>query len=151
MQRTPHYVTKRGHVALYALHVLLYVCLHSAWSYLHTTLPYTRVPQSPIRGDKHNSEAQIAQNHCTLWKYFNPVGRKLQQLLGCGSTVSHVFRAVNLLTNIKECFHTPTTRMKEPQFHVLTIQSVIREGYGELQFLNLHSDHTTTQRTSYHT
>ena len=98
--------------------------------YLHATLPYTRVPQSPIRGDKHNCEAQIAQNHCTLWKYINLVGRKLQQLLGCGSTVSHVFRAVNLLTNIKECFHTPTTRMKEPQFHVLTIQSVIREGYS---------------------
>ena len=120
----------------------------------------TYTPHSPthefpraLRGDKHNCEAQIAQNHCTLWKYFNLVGRKLQQLLGCGSTVSHVFRAVNLLTNIKECFHTPTTRMKEPQFHVLTIQSVIREGYGELQFLNLHSDHTTptTQRTPYHT
>ena len=73
----------------------------------------------------------------------------LQQLLGGGSAVSHVFRAVNLLTNIKECFHTPTTRMKEPQFHVLTIQSVTREGYGKLQFLNLHSDHTTPTIISY--
>ena len=71
--------------------------------------------------------------------YINLVGRELQQLLGGGSAVSHMSRAVNLSANIKEIFHTPTTRMKEPQFHVPTIQSVIREGYGEL-----HSPSTCT-------
>ena len=68
--------------------------------------------------------------------YINLVGRELQQLLGGGSAVSHMSRAVNLSANIKEIFHTPTT---EPQFHVLTIQSVTREGYGEL-----HSPSTCT-------
>ena len=45
-------------------------------------------------------------------------------------------RAVNLSANIKEI---PTTRMREAQFHVLTLQSAIREGYGEL-----HSPSTCT-------
>ena len=140
-------------MALYALHVLLYVCLHSALSYIHTlhTPLRTSSPEPCVVTNttaKHQSHRTIAL--CgNIPHYINLVGRELQQLLGGGSAVSHVSRAMNLLTNI---FHTPTTRMREAQFHVLTIQSITREGYGELQFLNLHSDHTTptTQRTSYH-
>ena len=120
-------------------------CRHYMYYYMcaFTVHGVTYTPHSPthefpraLRGDKHNCEAPITQNHCTLWKYSTLVGRELQQLLGGGSAVSHVFRAMNLLTNI---FHTPTTRMREAQLHVLTIQSITREGYGELQFVNLHS------------
>ena len=62
---------------------------------------------------KHQSHRTIAL--CgNIPHYINLVGRELQQLLGCGSAVSHVSRAVYLPANIKEIFHTPTTRMKEP-------------------------------------
>ena len=120
--------------------------LHTRHTPLRTSSPEPCVVTNTTA--KHQSHRTIAL--CgNIPHYINLVGRELQQLLGGGSAVSHVSRAVNLLTNI---FHTPTTRMREAQFHVLTIQSIIREGYGELQFLNLHSDHTTptTQRTSYH-
>ena len=121
--------------------------LHTRHTPLRTSSPEPCVVTNTTA--KHQSHRTIAL--CgNIPHYINLVGRELQQLLGGGSAVSHVSRAMNLLTNI---FHTPTTRMREAQFHVLTIQSVIREGYGKLQFVNLHSDHTTptTQRTSYHT
>ena len=58
---------------------------------------------------KHQSHRTIAL--CgNIPHYINLVGRELQQLLGCGSVISHVSRAMNLLANIKEIFHTPTTK-----------------------------------------
>ena len=75
---------------------------------------------------KHQSHRTIAL--CgNIPHYINLVGRELQQLLGGGSAVSHMSRAMNLLTNI---FHTPTTRMREAQFHVLTVQSITRGDMG---------------------
>ena len=138
----------------HCMHYMYYCrCAFTVHGVIYT--PHSPTYEFPraLRGEnttvKHQSHRTFAL--CgNIPHYINLVGRELQQLLGGGSAVSHMSRAMNLLTNI---FHTPTTRMKEAQFHVLTIQSIIREGYGELQFLNLHSDHTTltTQRTPYHT
>ena len=68
---------------------------------------------------KHQSHRTIAL--CgNIPHYINLVGRELQQLLGGGSVVSHVSRAMNLLANIKEIFHTPTTKNEGtsiPCFH----------------------------------
>ena len=150
-QRTPHYVCYKtrpcGTICITCTTVgvpSLCMELHTRHTPLRTSSPEPCVVTNTTA--KHQSHRTIAL--CgNIPHYINLVGRELQQLLGGGSAVSHVSRA---MTNI---FHAPTTRMKEPQFHVLTIQSIIREGYGKLQFVNLHSDHTTptTQRTSYHT
>ena len=99
--------------------------LHTRHTPLRTSSPEPCVVTNTTA--KHQSHRTIAL--CgNIPHYINLVGRELQQLLGGGPEVSHVSRAMNLLANI---FHTPTTRMREPQFHVLTMQSVIREGYGE--------------------
>ena len=47
-------------MALYALHVLLYVCLHCAWV-TRTYTPHSPTYEFPraLRGDKHNCEAPI--------------------------------------------------------------------------------------------
>ena len=118
-------------MALYALHVLLYVCLHSALSYIHTlhTPLRTSSPEPCVVTNttaKHQSHRTIAL--CgNIPHYINLVGRELQQLLGGGSAVSHMSKAMNLSANIKVYFHT-TIEMMEAQFHVLTIR---REGYGD--------------------
>ena len=58
---------------------------------------------------KHQSHRTIAL--CgNIPHYINLVGRELQQLLGGGSTVSHMSRAMNLLTNIKVYFHTQLSK-----------------------------------------